>query len=218
MKPQDRIAGEVAIDVVRRLVEPIHAMHERLGLAVDHLERHVATATGPTPYPWRSLQTLRQDLGMCYLEATKIARRLDELERAVDHEQDEVFDLGSAVELGLRLASHHVEVGVELLVDLAHTPRVTGNGGCLSLLVAQMVAECARSARQLNGSSLSVRTVIDGGWALLAIVDNGAGSARASELGELARELVTPWGGSADAASELGHGCAFEIRLASEPG
>ena len=63
-----RIAGEVAAEIARQVAEPIRALRDRLGLVVDHIERHVAQATGPTPYPWRSLQTLRQDLGATYLE------------------------------------------------------------------------------------------------------------------------------------------------------
>src|SRR5262245_33592871 len=85
------IAGEVAVDVARQLAEPVRALRDRLGLVVDHLERHVATATGPTPYPWRSLQALRQDLGAAYLEVTTIARRLDELDRALGDEPIEWF-------------------------------------------------------------------------------------------------------------------------------
>ena len=55
------LAGEVAVEVAHQLAEPVRALRDRLGLVVDHLERHVANSTGPSPYPWRSLQALRQD-------------------------------------------------------------------------------------------------------------------------------------------------------------
>lgn len=214
---QSKVAGHVAIDVARQLAEPVRALRDRLGLVVDHLERHVATSTGPTPYPWRSLQALRQDLGATYLEATTLARRLDELDRALDDDPAGWFDLATAVDLGLRLAGHHLATGIELLIDLANTPLVRGTPGTLALLVAQLVAACARSARELQGSTLSVRTSVDSvngeGWALVTIADNGEGSDRVVELGDLARELVAPWGAAVDAASEPGQGCAFELRL-----
>jgi signal transduction histidine kinase len=214
---QSKVAGHVAIDVARQLAEPVRALRDRLGLVVDHLERHVATSTGPTPYPWRSLQALRQDLGATYLEATTLARRLDELDRALDDDPAGWFDLATAVDLGLRLAGHHLATGIELLIDLANTPLVRGTPGTLALLVAQLVAVCARSARELQGSTLSVRTSVDSvngeGWALVTIADNGEGSDRVVELGDLARELVAPWGAAIDAASEPGQGCAFELRL-----
>ncbi|HEU0032503.1 MAG TPA: hypothetical protein VFQ53_17850 [Kofleriaceae bacterium] len=214
-----KVAGEVAIDVARQLAEPLRALRDRLGLVVDHLERHVATSTGPTPYPWRSLQSLRQDLAATYLEATTLARRLDELDRALDADPAGWFDLATAVDLGLRLANHHLAHGIELLIDLANTPLVRGTSGALALLVAQLVTACARSAQQLDGSSLSVRTSIDGDgeWALVTIADNGAGSDKILELGDLAREIVSPWGASVDAASERGLGCAFELRLQCVP-
>jgi hypothetical protein len=55
----------------------------------------------------------------------------------------------------------------------------------------------------------------DGEWALLTIADNGAGSARAVALGELARTILAPWAGTIDAASVAGAGCTFELRLAT---
>jgi signal transduction histidine kinase len=212
-----KVAGEVAIDVTRQLVEPVRSLRDRLGLVVDHLERHVATSTGPSPYPWRSLQALRQDLAATYLEATTIARRIDELDRALDDDPPGWFDLATAVDLGLRLANHHIQTGIELMIDLANTPLVRGTAGTLALLVAQLVAACARSARDLAGSTLSVRTSLDGAWALVTIADNGSGSDRVIDLGDLARTLVTPWGASVDAASEPGQGCAFELRLMTVP-
>lgn len=210
------VAGDVAVEIARQLADPVRALRDRLGLVVDHLERHVATSTGPTPYPWRSLQALRQDLGGAYLEATSLARRLDELDRALDDGPAALFDLATAVDLGIRLASHHLakgHAGPELLIDLGRTPPVRGSAGTLALLVAHLVAICAQSARELPGSSLSVRVGVDDPWALVIVTDNGAGSDRVAGLGELARQLVAPWGASVDAASQPGQGCAFEIVL-----
>jgi len=212
------IAGEVAVDVARQLAEPVRALRDRLGLVVDHLERHVATSTGPTPYPWRSLQALRQDLAAGYLEATSLARRLDELDRALAVEPAGWFDLAVAVELGLHLAGHHLAAGIELLIDLGNTPPARGTPGTVALLVAQLVAVSASSARDLPGSAVSVRVVADGAWALIMIADNGAGSARVAALGELVRGVLAPWGGTMDAASVAGAGCAFEVRLMTSPG
>jgi signal transduction histidine kinase len=211
------VAGEVAIEIARQLADPVRALRDRLGLVVDHLERHVATSTGPSPYPWRSLQALRQDLAGAYLEATTLARRLDELDRALDDDPPGWFDLATAVDLGLRLANHHLGTGIELLIDLASTPLVRGAPGTLALLIAQLVGACARSASALQGSSLSVRSSIDGAWALVTIADNGAGSDRVIWLGDLARDIIAPWGAAVDAACEPGQGCAFELRLVTSP-
>lgn len=209
------LAGEVAMEVARQLTDPVHALRDRLGLVVDHLERHVATSTGPTPYPWRSLQTLRQDLAAAYLEATSLARRIDELDRALRADPPTWFDPAAAVELGLHLAGHHLGAGIELLIDLRNTPPARGVPGTVALLVAQLVAASARSARDLPGSTVSVRVADDAGCALIAVADNGAGSSRAAGLGDLARGLIAPWGGTVDAASLPGAGTTFELRLAT---
>ncbi|MDX2087758.1 MAG: hypothetical protein SFX73_07910 [Kofleriaceae bacterium] len=216
-EPKLPVGGDIAIEIARELAEPVRALRDRLGLVVDHLERHVATSTGPAPYPWRSLQTLRQDLAGAYLEATTLARRLDELDRALDDEPPAWFDLPAAVDLGLRLAGHHLGADIELLIDLANTPPVRCTPGTLALLVAQMVAACATSARGRAGSTLTIRTVGEGAFAIVLIADNGEGSPRALELGDIAREVLAPWGGSVDAASEEGQGCAFELRLVAVP-
>ena len=197
----------------------MRGLRDRLGLVVDHLERHVAFSTGPTPYPWRSLQTLRQDLAAAYLEATQLARRIEELDRAMATDPPHWFDLAAAVELGLQLAAHHLSgtPEIEQLFDLGTVPPTRGAPGALALLVAQLVAVCARSARAVPSSSLSVRVTAEDAWAVITIADNGAGTDRASELGELARSVVTSWGGTAEAISASGQGCTFELRLLTHP-
>ena len=212
---QSGSAASAAGTRARSFGSPIRcALRDWLGLVVDHLERHVATSTGPTPYPWRGLHALRQDLAATYLEATHLARRLDELDRALRHEAPGLIDVAAAVDLGLRLSNHHLGQPIELICDLGEAPPARGDGGTLALVVAQMIAACARSARAVPGSALSVRVVADGDAATIAIADNGGGDDQVAALGELARAIVGPWGASVDAASAPGRGCAFELRFA----
>lgn len=215
MKHKD-VAGEVAIDVARQLTDPLRGLRDRLGLVVDHIERHVATSTGPTPYPWRSLTTLRQDLAAAYLEATQLARRVEELDRALADTPPQWFDLAAAVDLGLHLAGHHVGTGIELFIDLGSVPPARGSAGTLGLLVAQLAAVCADSARGVAGSSVVVRVWTEGDESVVTIADNGAGNPRAFEVAEVVREIITPWGASIDALSDDGRGCAFELRLVTQ--
>ena len=221
-----KLGGDVAIEVTHQLAEPLGALRDRLGLVVDHLERFVSTSTGPTPYPWRSLQVLRQDLAEAYLELTQLARRVAELDRALVDDAPHWFDLQATIDLALRLANQHLrapsasahgEREIELLFDLGTAPPTRGAPGTLALLVAQLVAVSAESARATAGSSLSVRVFAEDTWGVVTIADNGNGSERVTELGELARSIVTPWGGTAEAASTPGQGCAFELRLATQP-
>jgi len=63
-----------------------------------------------------------------------------------------------------------------------------------------------------------VRTFFDeGGLAVVLITDNGAGNEGAFAVGELAREILEPWGASIDVTSQAGQGCAFELRLMTVP-
>jgi hypothetical protein len=95
---------------------------------------------------------------------------------------------------------------------------VRGTPGMLALVVAQLVGLCARSARALPGSALSVRTFFDeGATAIVLVTDNGAGSDTAFATSELAREILEPWGASIDTTSQAGQGCAFELHLITVP-
>ncbi len=211
-----QVGGDVAIDVAQQLADPLRALRDRLGLVVDHLERHVASSTGPTPYPWRSLQALRQDLSTSYLEATTVARRVDELDQALADETVDWFDLAAAVDLGLRLADHHLGAGIEVLIDLGTIAPARGSAGACALLVAQLVAHGARSARAVAGSTLTVRVTGEAGWGVVLIADNGSGEPVAA-LAEVAREVLAPWGGEIAATSEPGLGCTFELRVMTRP-
>ncbi|HEY3806521.1 MAG TPA: hypothetical protein VGL61_28145 [Kofleriaceae bacterium] len=216
----NKLGGEIAIEVNHQLADPLRGLRDRLALVVDLLERHAAHSTGPTPYPFHALQALRQDLGEAYLEATQLARRVDELDRALGIAGDSPrwFDLASTIDLAIRLASHHLGTGIELLIDLGNVAPVRGAPGALALLGAQLIAASARSARALAGSSLSIRVSSqdDDTWGVVLIADNGNG-ADVGELGELARDIVAPWGGTIDAASTPGQGCTFELRLPTQP-
>lgn len=211
------LKGAVAIDVTRTVADPMRGVRDRLGLIVDHLERHVSTSTGPTPYPWRSLQTLRQDLAAAYLEVTQLARRLDELDRAIVDDALIELDLAAAVDQGLRLAAHHLAgtPAIELLVDLGTVPLVRGVAGTFALVIAQLIGVSARSARAADASSLSVRVFTEEGAGVVLIADNGGGDAGCDAAGDLAREILTPWGVTVDAASTPGQGCTFELSFQS---
>lgn len=79
------------------------------------------------------------------------------------------------------------------------------------------MAISAASARALAGSTLTVRVTIEDGWAVVLIADNGAGSPRATAVGDMVRAVMLPWGATIDAASEGGQGSSFELRLIMAP-
>ena len=214
------VAGELAADVAVGLATPLAGLRDALALLVDRIDRHIASQTGPTPYPWRSLQAMRQDLAAAYLSATTMAELASDLSAVVGALGAGVaeVDVAPHVELAVSLARHHVAPGVELLVDLASSPPVRVAPAELALAVARAIAVCARSAAGVERASLSIRTSVEdepgGQRVVVAVVDNGAGDAAGAAaliaaLGDFARHL----GGTFDGTSAAGQGCAFELRL-----
>ncbi|MBP9088358.1 MAG: hypothetical protein KBG15_19715 [Kofleriaceae bacterium] len=210
--PYNRLAGEVAISVAAAATRPLREACERLALLVDALERFVTTSSGPAPYPYKSLQVLRNDLTDAYLQASAAARTLVDLEAALAADREAgTLDVRREVELGLSLAEHHVSVATELLVDVIDVPQARGARGVLALVVAQLVAWCAASARQQTGSTLTVRVTASANRILVTVADNGAGF---ETLPDFLRTLPAALGVQPRdvlASVALGQGCVFEL-------
>jgi hypothetical protein len=211
------LAGVVAADLALDLAAPLRAASDRLALSVDLIDRHVASSTGPAPYPWRALGALRQDLAASYLDATVAARRIDDLRGVLLalERLPGVESVNEAVEVGVHLAGHRLIDTVELLVDLTPIPHGLIERGGLALIVARAVMLCAESAAATVGSALSVRTSVDGGAGdqriLVAVSDNGRGTGGVLEAATLMAAVAEDWGATIDAAVEDEQGCAFEV-------
>jgi hypothetical protein len=210
-----QIAGVVASELAIDLAAPLRGVSDRLGAAVDAIDRHVATSTGPAPYPYNTLGSLRQDLAAGYLEATASARRIDDL-RGVLLTLDQAptrIPVNEAVEVGIHLAGHRLGDAVELLVDLVPVPPALAERGALALVVARAVLLCAESATGVDVSTLSVRTRVDGDAVVIAISDNGRGTTSLTDAAAAMATVLDGWNATLDAAATDGQGCAFELRL-----
>lgn len=215
-----RAAGEVAGDVAAELAGPLADLRDRLAMMVDRVDRHVAEATGPVPYPWKQLQAMRQDLAAAYLDTTSLARLAGDLHEAVGSlgiAATEV-DVERHVEAAVSLARHKFGARTELLVDVHAVPSVRAPVGELTLAVSRMIAVCAISADRRDVASLSVRTRTEddsaGRWVVIVAADNGGGAAAEAAdliaaLGPFAQRL----GGGFDGHSEPEQGSVFELRL-----
>jgi signal transduction histidine kinase len=217
----DAVAGAIATDVTRELAEPLRTLRDRLALMVDAIDRHVSLATGPTPYPWKALALLRQDLADAYLESRELARMVGDFVEGLRTvgSPSAAVDIGKAVEAAVNLASHRVAPRTELLVDLGSVPKVHASPGEVLLVVAQLVLVCAESAAVIDGSAMSVTTRLEAPdgrlpMVLVLVADNGGGAA---ESAARVAAHVGPWasrhGGSFEGAWTGGHGTTFELRL-----
>jgi hypothetical protein len=211
------LAGVVAADLAVDLASPMRSASDRLALSVDLIDRHIATTTGPVPYPWRALNALRQDLASSYMDATLAARRIDDL-RGVLMTLDRPpspESVHEAVETGVHLAGHRIGDAIELVVDLAPVPSAILERGALALIVARAMMLCAESAHAVAGSAVVVKTSLDphDGRVVVAISDNGRGAPGVIEAAALMAAIADDWGATVDAAMTDDQGCAFELRI-----
>jgi hypothetical protein len=215
---RSHLAGAVAADLAIDLAAPLRAASDRLALSVDTIDRHIATTTGPVPYPWKSLNALRQELASSYMDATVAARRIDDL-RGVLMTLDRpagIESVNDAIETGVHLAGHRLTDTIELVVDLGPVPAARLERGGLALIVARAVMLCAESAAGVAGSALSVRSAVDpgDGRVVVSISDNGRGIAGVMDAAAVMAAVADDWGAAIDAAMTEHQGCAFELRLA----
>ncbi len=227
------VAGVLAGGLAERLARPLQELREQLAAMVDTIDGYVAEAPGPTPYPWKSLQALRQELANAYLLGKEIARFANDLQEGVaEGETWGAVDVNRRVETALNLARHHLRQGTEMFVDLGSIPPVRAPAGELVLTVAELILCCAQSAEAREGSALSVRTYLESGpgtapdgapdvapdalgaWIVIAVSDNGVGMPEAAREAEtVVGPVMARLGGRFDALAVPGRGSVFECRL-----
>lgn len=209
-------AGEVAGDVVAEMAAPLADLRDRLALLVDRIDRHVADAPGPVPYPWKALQAMRQDLAGLYLSTTTMATLGEELATVIRTMGSPAVavDVEHAVEAAVGMMRHRIGARTELLVDAGSVPHLAAPPAELTIAVARMIAVCARSADAAEHAALSVRTREDGGAVVISVSDNGAGAADdCASLAAVLGVFASAHGGSFEGTSEPDQGSALELRL-----
>ncbi|GAB4513656.1 MAG: hypothetical protein Tsb0020_31970 [Haliangiales bacterium] len=221
------VANILASGVTGELARPLRELRENLAVMVESIDRYVAEAPGPTPYPWRSLQSLRQELADAYLLSREIARLASDFHEGVAGVGDEpaLVDINKEVEAALNLARHRLAGHTEVFIDLSSLPPVPAIAGQLVLAVAKLILCCAESAAAREHSAVSIKTFRESGRGarpddptgervVIAVSDNGAGLPRAAKS---AHAMVTPvmerLGGSFTGVSEPGQGSIFECRI-----
>lgn len=225
------LAGALAGALAAELAAPMQGLRDRLALLVDHIERYISHSTGPTPYPWQSLQGLRAELGGAYLESTLLVRQLGDVRAVLATPQGLAGASGPAGAAGARAGvdvTHEVEVALgllamkhptaELIADVRVTPPVRAAAGTLALVVTRLLWLCAQSVHGVAGAAISLRTWVESGEAggelvILAIADSGHGAELSEEEHRAIFGLVDGWDGQLELAVTAERGCACELRL-----
>lgn len=222
--PLRAVASALASGVTGQLSQPLRALRENLAVMVETLDRYVADAPGPTPYPWKALHALRQELAQAYLLSREIARLAGDLHEGVSAATAaaQTTDVNRCVESALNLARHRVSSHTEVFVDLGSLPPVHVVPGELVLAIAKLVLCCADSAALREGSALSIKTSCSRAGAaetvVISIADNGAGPAAAARAAEqVVAPVIRRLGGTFEGISKPGQGSAFECHLPAMP-
>lgn len=228
------LAGALAADLAAELAAPMQGLRDRLALLVDHIERYISHSTGPTPYPWQSLQGLRAELGGAYLESTMLVRQLGDVRAVLTAPSSGAGEggageggAGGAVRAGVDVA-HEVEVALgllamkhphaELIADVRVTPPVRAAAGTLALVLTRLLWLCAQSVHGVTGAAISLRTWAEAGEAggelvVIAIADSGHGAPLSEEEHRALFGLADGWGGQLEIAVTAEQGCTCELRL-----
>lgn len=219
-EPLQAVAGILASSVTGELARPLRELREILAIMVEALDRHLREAEGPTPYPWKSLQLLRQELSNAYLLSRETARMASDLYETLEASDDEIvpLDANRHIEAAIALVRHRVSGHTELFVDLGSLPPVHAAAGEFTLAVAKMLLACVESASACEGSAISVKSRVDPGDGVGSVViyvaDNGIGvPAAAASVIRALTPIMLRLGGQFDGVSEPGQGSAYECRL-----
>lgn len=215
------VASALASGVAGQLSQPLRELRENLAVMVETLDRYVAEAPGPTPYPWKALHALRQELANAYLLSREVARLAGDLHEGVSAGGGaRPTDVNRCVESALNLARHRVSRHTEVFVDLGSLPLVHAVPGELMLAIAKLVLCCADSAAMRDGSALSIKTSRRhaGESVVIAVADNGAGlPAAARAAAQVVAPVIRRLRGTFEGVSQPGRGSAFECRLPALP-
>lgn len=217
------VASTLASGVAGQLSQPLRELRENLAMMVETIDHYVAEAPGPTPYPWKALHALRQELAQAYLLSREVARLAGDLHEGVAGAEGTVqpVDVNACVESALNLARHRLSSHTEVFLDLGSLPRAHAVHGELVLAIAKLILCCADSAATREGSAVSIKTHCERGATdivVISVADNGAGLPAAAEAAEqVVAPVVRGWGGSFEGISEPGQGSAFECHLSAAP-
>lgn len=218
--PLQLVANVLAGGVAGEISRPLRALRQSLAVIVERLDRYVVEAPGPAPYPWKSLQSLRQELADVYLLSRELARLASDLHESMTGAEGELqpVDVNKQVEAALNLARHRLGEHTEVFVDLGSLPPVCAVAGELALAVAALILCCAESCAAREGSAVSVKTyrerAEEGESVVISVADNGAGIAGMAASAEHAvGPTMARLGGSFEGVSEPEQGSVFELRI-----
>ena len=158
--PALETAGMLAGGVAGELSRPIRELRELLAMVVDSLDHHVSSAKGPTPYSWKQVGELREQMAEAYLMSRSVARLAGDLATAVVPTGDPIAptDINKALESALNLARHRVTEQVDVFMDFGAVPTARSARSRLVLALARLIASAGDTTAGQSDAEIHLRT------------------------------------------------------------
>jgi two-component system cell cycle sensor histidine kinase/response regulator CckA len=167
-----------------------------------------------------------------------ISKAIGTFSRVESTEQSRV-DLNHAIECAATMALNDIKVRAKLVVDFGQLPPIWASEGKLSQVFLNLLINAVQSIDEGNvqQSSILIRTWVEGDNVLAEVQDTGKGISEenlkrifepffttksvgvGSGLGlSICRNIIAEFGGDISAASEIGKGTRFVVRLPIQRG
>jgi PAS domain S-box-containing protein len=244
--------GRLAAGVAHEINTPIQYLNDSVAFIRDALQDILAhnaklQAKLPDEAPDEDVEELGVELPLALARVAdglgriaEIVRSMKEFSYADQREMSQV-DLNRAINTTLVVARSEYRYVADVEVDLGEVPLVTCHGGQINQVVLNLVVNAAHAigdrVKGTNGKGLiTVRTFVEGDFAVIMIGDTGGGIPESirkrifepffttKEVGKgtgqglsIAHSVVKSHGGSMQFQTEMGKGTNFFIRLPINP-
>jgi PAS domain S-box-containing protein len=241
--------GRLAAGVAHEINTPIQFLNDSVSFIREAIQdlladnRMLRASMPVAPEPDENIEDLKRELPPALDRIVdglgriaEIVRSMKEFSHADQRSMSEV-DLNRAIHSTLIIARSEYKYVAEVETEFAPLPAVICHGGQINQVVLNLVVNAAHAiADQVKDTGqkglITVKTRVDGGFAVISISDTGGGIPEAvrarifepffttKEVGKgtgqglsIAHKVVASHGGTLDFETEMGKGTTFFVRL-----
>ena len=241
--------GRLAAGVAHEINTPIQYLNDSVYFIREAMQdlladnARLASMLPSPPEANEDIEDLKKELPPALDRVVDGLGRIAEIVRSmkefshVDQREMSRVDLNRAINSTLIIARSEYKYVAEVKTDFQEMPPVTCHGGQINQVVLNLVVNAAHAiADKVKGTPemglITVKTCIEGGFAVVSVSDTGGGVPEAirkrifepffttKEVGKgtgqglsIAHNVIKAHGGKLDFVTELGKGTTFNVRL-----